>query len=130
LYVPLPRLVNIRAFLTITAKTLITSQLLPATIASTAAGGRVINLTLGPTEISHAQISEVSNVGSLVPGHQVSALITAVVPSGLNVKLCGFFDGTIDLTHLGLGGEDIEEKFRVGKKVGQARIPSPYVLNT
>ena len=56
----------------------------------------------------------------LLPGHLVSALITAVVPSGLNVKVCGFFDGTIDLAHLALGEEDIEDKYKLGKKVGTA----------
>ena len=88
------------------------------------AGGRVIHLTLDPPTLLKAQLSEVSNVGSILPGHLVSALITAVVPSGLNVKVCGFFDGTIDLIHLGLAGADIDEKFNIGKKVHNHRFDS------
>jgi rRNA biogenesis protein RRP5 len=63
----------------------------------------------------------VSNIGSLLPGTLVSALITAVVPSGLNVKLCGFYDGTIDVSHLGLGEDEIDSRFKIGKKL-KARI--------
>ncbi|WVQ79413.1 hypothetical protein IAT38_001510 [Cryptococcus sp. DSM 104549] len=103
------------------AKTLIPGQLLPATIKSLAAGGRVVHLGLDPVELSRAQISEVTTVGSIVPGHLVTALITAVVPSGLNVKVAGFYDGTIDLAHLPLGDEDVEEKYKIGKKV-RARV--------
>jgi len=56
-------------------------------------------------------------VGSILPGHLVTALVTAVVPSGLNVQVCAFYDGTIDLAHLGLAGSDIDDKYKVGKKV-------------
>jgi rRNA biogenesis protein RRP5 len=76
-----------------------------------------MGLTLDPTALRRAQLSEISNIGSILPGHAISALITAVTPSGLNVKVCGFFDGTIDLAHLGLGVEDIDEKYKIGKKV-------------
>lgn len=75
--------------------------------------GRIIHLS--PVDAARATLSEVTSVGSVLPGHLVSALITAAVPSGLNVKLCGFFDGTIDLAHTG----NIEHK--VGKKV-KARV--------
>lgn len=51
----------------------------------------------------------------------MSALITAVVPSGLNVKVCGFYDGTLEVSHLGLGDESIEDRFKVGKKL-RARV--------
>lgn len=64
-----------------------------------------------------SQITSASNVSSVLPGHLVSALITAVVPSGLNVKICGFYDGTIDLTHLGIGDEEVDSVFKIGKKV-------------
>lgn len=103
------------------AQTLVPGQLVATTVTSVAAGGRVVNLSLDPEAVSRAQISEVSNVGSLLPGHQVSALITAVVPSGLNVKVCGFYDGTLELSHLGLGDEAIEERFKIGKKL-RARV--------
>ncbi|WRT69490.1 uncharacterized protein IL334_006476 [Kwoniella shivajii] len=103
------------------SKSLIPGQLLPATVSSLTAGGRVVQLSLDPLELTRSTISEVSTVGSLTPGHLITALITAVVPSGLNVKVGGFYDGTIDLAHLPLGDDDIEEKYKIGKKV-RARV--------
>jgi len=98
-------------------KTLVAGQLLPATIASETAGGRILQLSLDHSILLKSQLTEASNVASILPGHLVNALVTAVVPSGLNVRICGFFDGTIDLTHLDLKGEDIDEKYKIGKKV-------------
>ena len=49
----------------------------------------------------------------------MQALITAVVPSGLNLQVLGFFEGTIDQYHL-LPGE-IAEHYNVGQKV-KARV--------
>ncbi|ORY34880.1 hypothetical protein BCR39DRAFT_515324 [Naematelia encephala] len=100
---------------------LVPGQLVVATVSSSTAGGRVIQLSLDIDTVRKAQLSEVSNVGSILPGHQVSALVTAVVPNGLNVKVCGFFDGTIDHAHLGLGEADIDETYKIGKKI-RARI--------
>ncbi|OWT39295.1 rRNA biogenesis protein RRP5 [Cryptococcus neoformans Bt1] len=103
------------------AQALVPGQLLSATISSIAAGGRVVHLSLNQQDITRSQISEVSTVGSILPGHSVNALITAVVPSGLNVKVAGFFDGTIDLAHLPLGEIDIEDNYKIGKKI-RARV--------
>ena len=105
------------AILPIVGKALVVGQLVPATISSLSAGGRVVNLSLDSQTLTRSLVSEASTVGSILPGHLVSALVTAVVSSGLNVKICGFFDGTIDIAHLGLAGADIDEKFKVGKKV-------------
>lgn len=90
---------------------------MPATITGTTAGGRIIQLSLDRSLYTKTSLSEVSNIASILPGQLVAALITAVVPSGLNLKICGFFDGTIDLAHLNLKGEDIDEKYKIGKKV-------------
>jgi rRNA biogenesis protein RRP5 len=98
-------------------KTLVSGQLVPATIAGSTAGGRILQLSLDSSLYTKTSLGEVSNIASILPGHLVSALITAVVPSGLNLKVCGFFDGTIDLAHLNLKGEDIDEKYKIGKKV-------------
>ena len=65
------------------------------------------------------QLSEVSNVNSVVPGSLVSGLITGVQPSGLNLQILGFFNGTIDKFHLPPG--DVEENFKIGQKV-KARV--------
>ncbi|OCF37082.1 rRNA biogenesis protein RRP5 [Kwoniella heveanensis CBS 569] len=111
------------------SQSLIPGQLLPATIKQLTAGGRVIQLSLDHTELIRSTVSEVTTVGSLIPGHLITALITAVVPSGLNVKVCGFYDGTIDLAHLPLGEADIEDKYKIGKKV-RARIIYDNIATT
>ncbi|CAK9780409.1 hypothetical protein CC85DRAFT_256901 [Cutaneotrichosporon oleaginosum] len=105
---------------------LIPGQLLPAIVKTATAGGRVLQLSIDQQTLIHSCLTEVSNIGSLLPGTLVSALITAVVPSGLNVKLCGFYDGTIDLAHLGLGEDEIEARFKIGKKL-KARVLYDFV---
>jgi rRNA biogenesis protein RRP5 len=98
--------------------TLLPGQLIHAVISSVTAGGRVMQLSVNQDLIVESQLGEVSTVGSLLPGHQVSALITSVDNSGLNVQVCGFYEGTLDLAHLQLTEADIEDQFKVGKKVG------------
>ena len=65
------------------------------------------------------QITEVSNVSSIVPGALVQSLVTAVQPDGLVLQVLGYFDGTIDQFHLAPG--DPEKHYKVGQKV-KARI--------
>jgi rRNA biogenesis protein RRP5 len=85
----------------------------------TSASGRLAQLTMDETQCKRALAPEVyTNVSSILPGHLISCLITAIIPAGLNVKISGFFDGTIDLTHLGIGDKDIDKEFKAGKKVG------------
>lgn len=85
----------------------------------TSASGRLAQLTMDETQCKRALAPDVyTNVSSILPGHLISCLITAIIPAGLNVKISGFFDGTIDLTHLGIGDKDIEKEFKAGKKVG------------
>lgn len=55
----------------------------------------------------------------MVPGSLVSALITGVQDTGLNLQVLGFFNGTIDQFHLPPG--DVEENFKIGQKV-KARV--------
>lgn len=52
----------------------------------------------------------------MLPGTLVHALITAVLPWGLNVQLLGFFAGTLDSFHL-LSPSSIETKYKVGQKI-------------
>lgn len=103
---------------------MLVGQLIPTFVSSITAGGRVINLSIDPQTLARTQLTEASTVGSILPGHLVSAFITAVVPSGLNVKVCGSFDGTIEIAHLGLAGVDVEEKYKIGKKVFAFVVPS------
>lgn len=65
------------------------------------------------------QLFEVSNAASLLPGMLVQSLVTAVNPSGLNLQMLGYFQGTIDQFHVTHG--DPEDNYKVGQKV-KARI--------
>lgn len=68
---------------------------------------------------------------SIIPGMLVQSLITALVPSGLNLQVLGFFEGTVDQTHLHSG-----RKYKIGQKV-KARVlydvsgttPSKFALS-
>lgn len=53
----------------------------------------------------------------------MQSLITAVSPSGLNLQILGFFDGTVDQFHL---PHNVSEKtYKVGKKI-KARVLYDY----
>lgn len=66
-----------------------------------------------------AQLSSATSITSILPSTLVTALVTATLSSGLNVKFFGYFDGTIDLFHL--NHLDPEKDFKVGQKV-KARV--------
>lgn len=101
----------------------VVGQLLDTLVTEVQSSGRVARLTIEPTPVQRAQQQEVTTISSLLPGHVVSALITTVVPeTGLNLKIFGTFDSTVDLTHLPVSAStDLEETYKVGKKV-KARI--------
>lgn len=100
-------------------KTLFGGQVLDFVV--TSSNGRLAQLTIDETQNKRTLGPDVyTNVSSILPGHLVNCLITAIIPAGLNVKISGFFDGTIDLTHLGIGDKDIEKEFKLGKKVSIA----------
>lgn len=100
-----------------TAAPIVVGQLLPLLTEALTAGGRVAQLSLDPALLRDTTLGEVASVGSILPGHLVSALITAVLPNGLNVKVCAFFDGTLDLAHLGVSAAELGAKYKVGRKV-------------
>lgn len=85
-----------------------------------------MHLSLNQQSLVHSALTEISTIDSILPGALVSVLVTAVVRSGLNVKICGFYDGTIDISHLGLGEDDIDERFKIGKKL-KARVLYDFV---
>jgi rRNA biogenesis protein RRP5 len=80
---------------------------------------RILCLNMFVFYADSLQLTEVSNVTSILPGELVQGLITAVQPSGLNLQILGFFNGTIDEFHLRPG--PIEDNYKVGHKV-KARI--------
>ena len=49
----------------------------------------------------------------------VQSLVTAISPSGLNVQILGYYQGTVDQFHLLPGS--VEDNYKVGQKV-KARI--------
>lgn len=53
---------------------------------------------------------------SILPGTLAQSLITAVVPSGLNLQILGYFVGTVDQVHL-----PSSKTYKTGQKV-KARI--------
>ncbi|ORX37905.1 putative rRNA processing-related protein [Kockovaella imperatae] len=108
---------------------LIPGQIVNCTVLEAPKGARVVQLGTDPADLTKSLLHEVSDVGSILPGHLTSVLVTAVIPTGLNVKVCGFFDGTIDMTHLGLKGEDIDERFKIGKKI-RARVIYDQITST
>lgn len=65
------------------------------------------------------QLGTATSISSVLPGALVTALVTATLSSGLNVKFFGYFDGTIDLFHL--NHQDPETDFKVGQKI-KARV--------
>ncbi|GAA6020638.1 hypothetical protein JCM10207_007806 [Rhodosporidiobolus poonsookiae] len=84
---------------------------------------RTCSVAVERADIAATTTDAVSSITSVLPGQLVSALITAVLPSGLNVKLHGYFDGTIDAFHLPLPhpGANPEESFKTGQKI-KARV--------
>ncbi|KAJ3843897.1 hypothetical protein F5878DRAFT_721109 [Lentinula raphanica] len=94
-------------------------QLLDATISSVSKNGRTYNVTVDPETFVTSTLTEVSNVSSVLPGTLVQTLITALQPSGFNLQVLGFFDGTVDEFHL---PRKMKEKIhKIGKKV-KARV--------
>lgn len=53
---------------------------------------------------------------SILPGSLVQSLVTAVLPSGLNLQILGFFEGTVDQIHL-----SPNKTYKTGQKV-KARV--------
>lgn len=112
-----------------TGRPLVVGQIVDSVVDTITPTARLAQLSLDAKTVSRTILSEASTVSSVLPGHLVMALITAVVPSGLNVRICGFFDGTIDLTQLGIGKGDIDSSFKVGKKI-KARIINDYLATS
>ena len=96
--------------------TTVTVTVDPDLIASASVSGRTqFNYPLAHV----SQLSEITNITSLIPGTLVQSLVTAVVSSGLNLQILGYFAGTVDQFHLPRG--DVESNFKVGQKI-KARV--------
>ncbi|KAG9081621.1 rRNA biogenesis protein rrp5, partial [Ceratobasidium sp. 370] len=87
-------------------------QVVSATVSKISETGRLATLSVKFGDVRDAALVEATSAHALLPGTLVSALVTAIVPSGLNVQILGFFNGTIELFHLP-GGIEI---FKMGDK--------------
>ncbi|KAJ7431840.1 hypothetical protein B0H11DRAFT_839096 [Mycena galericulata] len=90
-------------------------RLLDVTVTSVSSNGRTCNVATRSSTFSESCLTEVTNANSVLPGTLVQALITAVHPSGLNLQILGFFDGTVDQFHL--RPDPTEKLYKIGKKV-------------
>ncbi|KAL4266621.1 rRNA biogenesis protein rrp5 [Pleurotus pulmonarius] len=95
-------------------------RLLNVSVAEDAAKGRTCKVTVDPRIYTTTLLTEVSNVTSVLPGTLVQALVTAAHPSGLNLQLLGFFDGTAELLHL-----EPNHTYKIGKRL-KARVLYDY----
>lgn len=96
-------------------------RLLDVSVTKLSANGRTCNVTTDQALFSSSYVTEMSSVTSVLPGALVQSLITAIHPTGLNLQVLGFFEGTVDPVHLKKGGK----AYQVGKKV-RARILYEY----
>ncbi|CAD6934448.1 unnamed protein product [Tilletia controversa] len=101
-------------------------QVVPANVLSIADNKRSATVTLKTKDITSAFLGSKStppSLSGLLPGLALDALITANLPAGLNVKLFGLFDATIDRAHLPTlkDGQEYETHFKEGKKI-RARV--------
>ncbi|CAO1631798.1 unnamed protein product [Sympodiomycopsis kandeliae] len=104
------------------AQSLYLGQVITATVVSVASAGRSFTASLKAKDAQSASLGPESAPSStaLIPGCQVSALITASLPNGLNAKLWGMFDATIDSFHLPAplpAGKEMHEVYKVGSKI-------------
>ncbi|CAA7268006.1 unnamed protein product [Cyclocybe aegerita] len=96
-------------------------SLLDVTITKLSSNGRTCTVSCDPATFASSHLSDISSVTSMLPGTLVQGLITAVNPTGLNVQVLGFFDGTVDQSHL----VKATSEYKIGKKI-KARILYNY----
>ncbi|TKY90910.1 hypothetical protein EX895_000908 [Sporisorium graminicola] len=79
---------------------------------------RSFEATLDPKTVSTSPIKHAPSITAILPGTLTKVLITASLPTGLNVKLFGMFDATIDRFHLPElpEGKDIPDVYKEGSK--------------
>ncbi|PWN54434.1 nucleic acid-binding protein [Violaceomyces palustris] len=79
---------------------------------------RTFECTIDPVSVKDSVVKAGPGITAIVPGMLVSALVTASLPSGLNVKLFGMFDATIDRFHLPAipEGKDVSDVYKEGSK--------------
>ncbi|CEL57234.1 rRNA biogenesis protein RRP5 OS=Saccharomyces cerevisiae (strain ATCC 204508 / S288c) GN=RRP5 PE=1 SV=1 [Rhizoctonia solani AG-1 IB] len=99
------------------AKRLSVGQVVSSTVVKLSENKRLCTLSTKSDAIHSASLTEATSAHALLPGTLVSALVTAVVPSGLNLQVLGYFGGTIELFHLPGGTDDIKEGDKVKARI-------------
>ncbi|GAA5841896.1 hypothetical protein JCM11251_005414 [Rhodosporidiobolus azoricus] len=96
------------------------------------ANERTCSVAVEKADVAATTTDAVGSITSVLPGQVVSCLITAVLPNaGLNVKLHGFFDGTLDAFHLPplAPGQTFEDVYKTGQKI-KARVIWDSIAST
>ncbi|CAE6440693.1 unnamed protein product [Rhizoctonia solani] len=99
------------------AKRLSVGQVVSSTVIKLSENKRLCTLSTKSDGIRNASLTEATSAHALLPGTLVSALVTTVVPSGLNLQVLGYFGGTIELFHLPGGTDDIKEGDKVKARI-------------
>ncbi|KDN33351.1 hypothetical protein RSAG8_13557, partial [Rhizoctonia solani AG-8 WAC10335] len=107
-------------------KRLSVGQVVTSTVVKLSENKRLCTLSTKSDAVQNASLTEATSAHALLPGALVSALVTAVVPSGLNLQVlsarivtwsAGYFGGTIELFHLPGGTDSIKEGDKVKARV-------------
>ncbi|CAE6455083.1 unnamed protein product [Rhizoctonia solani] len=98
-------------------KRLSVGQVVSATVVKLSENKRLCTLSTSPNAVQSACLTEATSANALLPGALVSALVTAVVPSGLNLQVLGYFGGTVELFHLPGGADSAKEGDKVKARI-------------
>jgi rRNA biogenesis protein RRP5 len=94
-------------------------------VTAKSANGKIAQLTTIQNKLGKVQnfASDATTINAFLPGSAVELLITDISGRGLAGKVLGSLDVTADLIHSGAGPQalDLEEKYKVGKKI-KARV--------
>ncbi|KAI0435204.1 hypothetical protein F5Y09DRAFT_294008 [Xylaria sp. FL1042] len=89
------------------------------------ANGKIIQLSALPNKLANVQNfpSEATTIQTFLPGSAVELMVSDITKRGLVGKVMGSLDVTADIIHSGLGPKalDLEEKYKIGKKI-RARV--------
>ncbi|KAG2159661.1 uncharacterized protein EDB93DRAFT_5621 [Suillus bovinus] len=93
-------------------------QLLDIAVVKMSGNEKICTVTVDPRVIQSSSITEVNNVTSVLPGTLGQALITGILPSGINLQILGFFNATADEFNVPANPTKV---FKIGQKV-KARV--------
>ncbi|KAL0951450.1 hypothetical protein HGRIS_008139 [Hohenbuehelia grisea] len=101
-------------------------QLADATVLKLSANERTCTVSTDASKFSSSALTEVTSASSLLPGTLAQTLITSVHPNGLNLQVLGFFDGTVEQSHM--NPDPSGKTYKIGKKI-KARVLYDYSVS-